>query len=130
MQAYSDPQRADDPHALPDVQVFYLHDLPNADHSPGWYWWSCFPGCLPDSDPVGPFPSEAEALADAQLVMTQVEALISPEPNMDKLEISEELRDELVAFLNNLSDYDGDIENPYRPNRAMRLRDRLMTEAS
>lgn len=32
---------------------------------PGWYWWSCFPGCLPDSDAMGPFKTEAEALQDA-----------------------------------------------------------------
>ena len=32
----------------------------------GWYWWSCFPGCLPDGCPNGPFTSRAEALADAQ----------------------------------------------------------------
>jgi ribosomal protein S27E len=31
-----------------------------------WWWWSCFPGCLPDSEPSGPFDTEAEALADAQ----------------------------------------------------------------
>jgi hypothetical protein len=31
-----------------------------------WFYWSCFPGCLPDSDPVGPFDTEEEALADAQ----------------------------------------------------------------
>lgn len=31
-----------------------------------WFWWSCFPGCLPDSDPFGPFASEDEALADAR----------------------------------------------------------------
>ena len=70
-QAYSDPRRVGDPHALPDVEVFYLHNLPNADliregYAPGWYWWSCFPGCLPDGDPIGPFATEAEALADAQ----------------------------------------------------------------
>jgi hypothetical protein len=33
---------------------------------PGWYWWACFPGCLPDGDPSGPFATEAEAIADAQ----------------------------------------------------------------
>ena len=33
----------------------------------GWYWWSCFPGCIPDSDPYGPFLTEAEAIADAQV---------------------------------------------------------------
>ncbi len=27
----------------------------------GWYWWPCWPGCLPDSDPAGPFKSSAEA---------------------------------------------------------------------
>ena len=32
-------------------------------------WWYAFglPGCLLDSDPVGPFGSEAEALADARM---------------------------------------------------------------
>jgi hypothetical protein len=28
---------------------------------PGWYWWCCFPGCLPDSDPIGPFTTESQA---------------------------------------------------------------------
>lgn len=72
---YSDETRASDPHALPDIEVFYR----NADEAtwtddngeqindgPGWYWWSCFPGCLPDSDPHGPFETEADALADAR----------------------------------------------------------------
>lgn len=31
----------------------------------GWFWWSCFPGCLPDSEPIGPFETYQEALADA-----------------------------------------------------------------
>ena len=31
----------------------------------GYYWWSCFPGCLPDSDPVGPFKTESDAITDA-----------------------------------------------------------------
>lgn len=39
-----------------------------ADHDirGGWFWWACFPGCLPDGPPTGPFDSHAEALADAQ----------------------------------------------------------------
>jgi hypothetical protein len=83
MQAYSDPSRESDPHALPDVEVFevwtdksgkrhnefetvqYWDDDPVMSED-GWYYWSCFPGCLPDSDPIGPFNTEAEALADAQ----------------------------------------------------------------
>lgn len=32
----------------------------------GWYYRSCFPGCLPDSEPIGPFASEEEALEDAR----------------------------------------------------------------
>lgn len=33
---------------------------------PGFYWQACFPGCLPDGDPVGPFTSYAAALEDAR----------------------------------------------------------------
>lgn len=89
MQAYSDPTRESDPYALPDIEVFYhehakrelcalnagykaelygecvVDDEGNCGGT-GWYWWACFPGCLPDSDPVGPFDTEADALADAQ----------------------------------------------------------------
>jgi hypothetical protein len=32
----------------------------------GFYWRACFPGCLPDSDPFGPFDTYAEALNDAE----------------------------------------------------------------
>ena len=31
----------------------------------GFYWQSGFPGCIPDGDPVGPFPTEEEAIEDA-----------------------------------------------------------------
>ena len=72
-QVYSDPTRTDDPHALPDCEVFYLsgaedwyHDDEDRPLEQGWYWWSCFPGCIPDSEAFGPFDTEAEALADAQ----------------------------------------------------------------
>ncbi len=72
MQAYSDIEREDDPHALPDIEVFYIGKKSVTEFAecgvtePGWYWWSCFPGCLPDGDPVGPFNTEDEALADAR----------------------------------------------------------------
>lgn len=67
-QHYSDPSRESDPHALPDVEVFYRRGQgrPDETEASGWYYWYCFPGCLPDSDPVGPFNSYDEALADAQ----------------------------------------------------------------
>ena len=32
---------------------------------PGFYWWACFPGCLPDGEPFGPFETEEEAIKDA-----------------------------------------------------------------
>lgn len=32
----------------------------------GYYYWSCFPGCLPDSDPIGPFATSADAYHDAK----------------------------------------------------------------
>ncbi len=81
-QAYSDPKREKDPHALPDLEVWY-HDCtdskepcemcdpedPTAEYECsgiGWYWQSCLPGCLPDGEPNGPFATEEEALADAR----------------------------------------------------------------
>ena len=30
-----------------------------------FYWWACSPGCFPDSDAIGPFDTESEAIADA-----------------------------------------------------------------
>ena len=32
----------------------------------GWYWWACYPGCLPDGEPSGPFRTSAEALESAR----------------------------------------------------------------
>src|SRR3954463_10272056 len=32
----------------------------------GWFYWYCLPGCLPDTEAVGPFGSYAEALQDAR----------------------------------------------------------------
>lgn len=89
MQAYSHASREQDPHALPDLEIFYVDEphsegnwadtfgslcddpppacLPGAPCAhEGYYWWSCFPGCMPDSEPNGPFTTAAEALADAR----------------------------------------------------------------
>ena len=32
----------------------------------GWFYWYCFPGCLPDSEMNGPFASFKDAKKDAQ----------------------------------------------------------------
>jgi len=60
-------------------EVFFVspmvatYNRQNADHGneytiyeSGWYWWSCFPGCLPDSEPFGPFETEEQAINDAK----------------------------------------------------------------
>lgn len=78
MQAYSQPSRENDPHALPDVE-YWFHKCGRAGDEcldgdypdepcpgAGWYYWFCFPGCLPDSEPIGPFATEAECIADFQ----------------------------------------------------------------
>jgi len=83
MQAYSNPKRASDPHALPDLEIFEVGERGYVDgvesvgplaglvwkyegKQPGYYWWPCFPGCLPDSEPTGPFGTQEEALQNAQ----------------------------------------------------------------
>lgn len=73
-QAYSNPKREEDQYALPDVEVFYMSTKDIKDlgqdgdlyTTKGWYWWTCLPGCLPDSEPSGPFDTEEDALQDAQ----------------------------------------------------------------
>ncbi len=75
-QHYSDPSRESEPYALPDVETFYRTEADNAADgwfgdcgeplAPGWYWWTCLPGCMPDSDPMGPFETEQEAIDNAQ----------------------------------------------------------------
>jgi hypothetical protein len=102
-QAYSNPDRESDPHALPDIEVFELtarevaemdedmvyeymkrHEFRLATMNSqtreamfdamieaegiqgGWFYWFCFPGCLPDSTPFGPYDSYKEALKAAQ----------------------------------------------------------------
>lgn len=73
MQVYSNPEREQLEYALPDVEVFFVDastaSVTDHDGNPlprGWYWWSCFPGCMPDGDPNGPFKTQASAKRDAQ----------------------------------------------------------------
>jgi hypothetical protein len=51
------------------IEVFYAdEELAHAfGGSPRWYWWSCYPGYLPDGDAFGPFPTSYRALKDAIL---------------------------------------------------------------
>lgn len=90
-QHYSNRNRQDDPHGLPDIETFQaryaycpscgslVQEYPGAHDGPcfecdtrvdtprlGWFWVACFPGCLPDSEPFGPFDTEEAALTDAR----------------------------------------------------------------
>ena len=81
-QHYSDQYRAANPYALPDIETFFVdvetaaearhqeEHYPDAEGyactEPGWYYWYCLPGCMPDSEPFGPFMTEEEALDDAR----------------------------------------------------------------
>ena len=51
-------------------EVFWHEPLDNDGDEPpmnhaGWFWWSCSPGCLPNSEPNGPFSSSIRARAAA-----------------------------------------------------------------
>lgn len=37
----------------------------------GWFFWFCFPGCLPESTPFGPYASQADALAAAREMVSE-----------------------------------------------------------
>jgi hypothetical protein len=95
-QAYSDPSREDEDTALPDVKVWAdgvfeseCCDTPHSASHAGactgqpcltcekpatfrdtgrkaWWFWFCFPGCMPDSEASGPYQSEHEALEAAR----------------------------------------------------------------
>jgi hypothetical protein len=79
MNAYSDPNRENDPYALPNVEVFYISRQEMEGYGrgsvwfvdgewreEGYYYWYCLPGCLPDSEPIGPFTTLSAALEDAR----------------------------------------------------------------
>jgi hypothetical protein len=59
--------RDDEP--LQGVEFFHVpddyqpeSDDPEQPYEDGWYYWYCQPGCLPDSEPVGPYDSEEDAI--------------------------------------------------------------------
>lgn len=81
---YSNPSRESESHALPDVEVFesffdgetmeplgpgsigVFHTAHENGEPRGFFYAFGFPGCLWDSDPVGPFDTYELALADAR----------------------------------------------------------------
>ena len=83
-QIYSGWKREKEEHKLPNVYVFFYTEYNNSvkclghDLEPGYYFWrgdhfahylhpcDCFPGCMPDSEPWGPYGTEQEAIKAAQ----------------------------------------------------------------
>jgi hypothetical protein len=72
-QFYSNPEREGNPHALPDAEVFFVSSQEAIENASGdgpmqegWYYWFCFPGCLPDGEPIGPFETEQNAIDDCR----------------------------------------------------------------
>lgn len=92
---YASDEDERDPHRLPSIETFFVEAKefdPESDHTwmgeraqeemgdesdperlaevqadlEGWYWWNCFPGCLPEGEANGPFRSEREALQAAR----------------------------------------------------------------
>lgn len=54
------------PHDGKDTVTFDDGSQSHFGMTTGWYWWACFPGCLPDGEPSGPFDSEKDAINDAR----------------------------------------------------------------
>ena len=42
-------------------------------YADGWYWWWCLPGCLPSSEPYGPFATEGEAYEAVEEEIAELE---------------------------------------------------------
>jgi len=68
-QHYSDESREEEIYSLPNVEVFYAaqgelgHNDDGDVYEAGFYFWYCFPGCMPDSEPNGPYDTEDAAIA-------------------------------------------------------------------
>jgi hypothetical protein len=60
----------------------------------GFYWWTCCPGCLPDSEASGPFETEEEANEDAGGGEYEDHIIaLAEELGEDPADITEESRD-------------------------------------
>lgn len=49
----------DDGTVLWEVTASGMACEPNA---AGWYYWFCFPGCMPEGEPIGPYETEQAAV--------------------------------------------------------------------
>ena len=55
-----------DPRTGASIEVFYADRVlaKSFGTHPGWFWWSCRQGCLPDDLPTGPFANSYLAYCD------------------------------------------------------------------
>lgn len=64
---------------IPNVEVFWAgrgeldesyacpEDIsPDEPSPPGYYFWTCMPGCMPDSEADGPYDTEEDAIEAAR----------------------------------------------------------------
>jgi hypothetical protein len=71
--AANEPLYDKDPQSGATIEIFYA-DLALARSFGafcGWFWWACLPGCLPDAEPHGPFPTSYRAYRDAVVTRTK-----------------------------------------------------------
>jgi hypothetical protein len=47
------------------IEVFYADRVFASLRGPGWFWWTCKPGFMPDWPPFGPFGTSYTAYRDA-----------------------------------------------------------------
>lgn len=73
MYFFTDKSREGKDHALPNAETVFNRTVDDSfvdeEGNPlpiGWYYAYGQIGCLWDSSPIGPFDTEAEAIADAQ----------------------------------------------------------------
>jgi hypothetical protein len=67
-----DPKRREplydvDPRTGASVEIFYADNVLAKSFGasgPGWFWWQCQHGCLPDQVPTGPFGGSYLAYRD------------------------------------------------------------------
>jgi hypothetical protein len=78
---YGIPHRGRGPPKETNMAYHYIHDddaqasLETFFEDGGWYYWWCLPGCLPDSDPNGPFANEQDCLDEARREVEEFTAL-------------------------------------------------------
>tara|TARA_R110000787_G_C13329366_1_gene437217 strand:+ start:66 stop:368 length:303 start_codon:yes stop_codon:yes gene_type:complete len=72
---YHNFHAADTQEEYGSFEVFFMDNFPDwnddkreeewPDLKPGWYWFACSPGCIPDGEPTGPFAYSQQAHKDA-----------------------------------------------------------------